>query len=526
MGEPKQNEKPSKRRPRNKLTKAKYDSTADILNTIDNNAGLVEQKDREAKALIRSYASKADKNHEKVLAALKELSLARRISPKNTTRYAKQKTKQANLDSIKSWMREENIPIPSDRVLWDLLALDDWGTVFNLAKPLLASLGGKAFDWVLDKLRRKKEPQGGDEGFNPIDWPGNSVLGPARITLMPGVNVEQRGMTNVEDRSLNIYTVNANALKTVICPELYKHRYSYTDNQKTALAVPVLEVSITSSNVDNGQVGVLVYPKCYKTAGTNMSTSSVVIYNDSTFSVLTGTQTATATFTKGPMYDNTSMVATSRIVACAVQFIPTASFNTAGSFTMCHNPRAASQATATDMLLTLSSSKTQPFVTSFNNKTAARMLALFQDPNDDPLTPNEANTQFNYIALFGSGLPKNQEVGRLVISYVIEYVPSPTYFHMCVVDYPTTGPSTEAYEGIILSHYPILQSLDLVDAKKVCDAIPEGTQQANTVTMMIKAALTGLPIRQYHSHVDNMGANPGELRLGEQGGSFDLMPEY
>ena len=227
----------------------------------------------------------------------------------------------------------------------------------------------------------------------------------------------------------------------------------------------------------------MIFPKNYKSIGTSPSSAVVVVYNDSTFSVATGTQTnQTSGFTKGPLYDNLSMIATSRIVALAVQFIPTASFNTAGSFTMCHNPRTASQPTNTDMLLNLSTAKTMPYVTSFNNKTSARMLAIFQDPSDDLLTPIESNTQSNFIALFGSGLPQNTEVGRLVISYIVEYVPQPAFFHMCVIDYPTTGPSTESYEGIIMSHYPVLQSLDLVDAKKVCDAIPAGTQQAETVS--------------------------------------------
>ena len=465
-----------KQRSKNRLSKANYDKAAVLFEGIDEENG-INKEDRGAQKLLRAYADKSDKNHAKILAALDDLKRARRISAKNTTRFAKVKTGQNDLNQIKQWMRDQGYPLPSDRVLWDILALDDWGTVFNLAKPLLASLGSKAFDWVLEKMKgKKRQANGGDEGFNPIDWPSSGTLGPARITLMPGVNVEQRGMTNVEDRSLNIYTVNANAIKSLICPELYKHRYSFTDNQKTAIAVPVTEVPIISSNVANGQVGVMIFPKNYKSNGTSPSSSVVVVYNDATFSVATGTQTnQTSGYTKGPLYDNLTMIATSRIVALAVQFIPTASFNTAGSFTMCHNPRSASQPTNTDMLLTLSTAKTMPFVTSFNNKTTARMLALFQDPGDDLLTPIEANTQSNFIALFGSGLPQNTEVGRIVISYVVEYVPSPAYFHMCVIDYPTTGPSTESYEGIIMSHYPVLQSLDLVDAKKVCDAIPAGT---------------------------------------------------
>lgn len=496
--------KRKERRNQGPMKEGREKATKAMLDRIDRNNGVAGEL-KDFRVLLKAYTDKTSNDHKAAMDAIKELQRERLASGKNITRYAKKKSGLKDLTSIKAWMREQGIqPIPSDRILWDLIALDDWGTILNLAKPLLATLGGKAFDWVWKKLTHK-EPIGGDEGFNSIDWPSNPALQPARVTLMPGVNVEQRGMVPAASRSTDIYTVNANAIKSVLCPELFKHRYTYMDNIKTALAVPVTEVSIVSSAAANGQVGVIVLPKAYKSDGGSAGTALVTVYQDTTFNVATGSQSvATSSWTAGPLYNNLAMISSSRVVGAAVQFIPTASMNTAGSFTMCHNPRSsASSLTNLSLGINLQTAKTQPYVTSFNNKTTARMLALFQDATDENLNYNEQNIPSNWIVLLGSGLPTATEVGRVVVSLIIEYVPSPLYFHMCVVDYPTTGPSTEAFEGVILSHYPVLQSLDLVDAKKVCDAIPDGTQRAETITTAISTALTGIQPRLYHSHTEN-----------------------
>jgi hypothetical protein len=72
----------------------------------------------------------------------------------------------------------------------DLVALDDWGTVWKIAQPLIATYGPKVISWLYERYIK---PKGGDAGFNPIDW-NSGPLAPRHVTLQAGYNTEMIGV--------------------------------------------------------------------------------------------------------------------------------------------------------------------------------------------------------------------------------------------------------------------------------------------------------------------------------------------
>jgi hypothetical protein len=496
-----------KRKKPRRLRAAYYDT---IVNTADGaaaRAGLT-NNDRKLNNVLAAFTDQTNKKHNAIMKALKDFketkNALRAVSTPNLRKYAIEKLASHgdSLEHVKEELSKAGVKIPEGTLL-SLIAIDDWSALWSFAKPLLAKHGLDALKWAYDKIRTKLKPIGGDEGFNSIDWDnGNSILGPRRIALAPGVNVSMTGIRNTEDYKFDLYSINANAIKTTICPELEKHRYTYPDGGKVAFAVPVCEFSVVSSV--NGNVGVVIWPKLVCGSG-GISFSYAVIFNAADFSVQTGSQsTATSTFIPGPMQPNVAMIDSMRVTSTGVQFIPTSSYNTSGSFTMSANPRTSMVTSTTQIGLNLATQKTQPYVTSFNSKTQARMLGLITDSADDMLAPTYPSNPTNQnIILLGSGLPPGVEVGRFVISAMVEFIPNYNYFHMCFIDFPTPGPDTEKFESMMFAKYPILQSLDLVDAKKVATALPSGTVHYDELYSALTSALTGIQPRAYHSHSDN-----------------------
>jgi hypothetical protein len=160
------------------------------------------------------------------------------------------------------------------------------------------------------------------------------------------------------------------------------------------------------------------------------------------------------------------------------------------------------------MGMNLSSQKCQPYVTVFNNKTLCRMIAYFGDTGDDDMVDpavvsSSGSGRTNNFTLFGSGFPASTEVARVVITAIVEFIPTQDFFQICPVDFPYPGPWTEQYESMLVAKYPIIQSLDLVDARKVANAIPAATVAPEEVTQAIEAALLGIQPRQYMPHFDD-----------------------
>jgi len=507
----------------------------------------VKQREGVVKDLIKSIADKNGaggmqpaniiaaykKNNEAVLNALKELKA--QISPISQSTIAKaamNKLGKPSMRAVKEWLTSQRIDYSgiSNAELEDLIALDDWGTLWNLAKPLLLQYGVPVLKnlWknhVVPRLSfvpdKYKAMIGGDEGFNSADWAGNTT-NPYRYTFNPSVNVSMKGIS-----PSNTYTgihdlVSTQSIKSILSPELCKHRYAYTEMQKVALAVPAAEYSIVSNA--SGQVGIGIFTRNVVVAGGAYSASYLNIYNDATFSVATGTQTPTCSLNAGLLSSSLSSFDAWRHNVTAVTFLPTASLNTAGAFTFGYNNRYGSASnSATNIGVTLAQIKTWPYVTSFNNKTSARFTSVYGDVSDDTFINGNVPSYYQnqYMVLLGSGLPASTEVGRLQIQCLVEFIPALSAFPICPIDYPQTGPLTEQFESLMYQRWPVLQMADLPDVKKIIDGIPDEPMKYHDLFNLLSNLVCGIQPREYVSHASV--SNP--LDLPVLGGSFDFASE-
>lgn len=463
-----------------------------------------------------------NKHNQKVDSALNELkSMITSVRQGDVNKIALEKARRTYPDvkTIKDLRAElakhydvSSIPNP---VLSDLIALDDWSTIWNVAKPLFIKYGVPIIRdlWNthiaprVNSFVRDNLGIGGDQGLNSADWAGN-MTNPYRYTFIPGVNVNQPGIESAASYLGQHDLVSTDSIRMIFCPELYKNRYTFTETQRTALAVPSLEYTIITNA--SGNVGVSLLPRQVCQVGDAFSSSYLTVYNGSDFSLSTGTQTAAATFNAGPLYAASASVDAYRVVGYAATFLPTASLNTAGAFTFGYNNRSTAAIGASSIGATLATLKNWPYVTSFNNKTSARFTFVYGDSADDSFNSFSVSGGYKqYMVLLGSGLPASTEVGRFQIQTIVEFTPLAAAMQICPMAYPQTGPLTEQFEALIYQRFPILQMLDLPEAKRIAEGIPDSPVCYKELFDIITPLVTGIQPREYvpHSTASNIIPN-------------------
>jgi hypothetical protein len=358
--------------------------------------------------------------------------------------------------------------------------------------PALKSLYTKYVRPHVDKF------MGGDEGINSIDW--GAPLAPFRFSPVGGENVDASGIKPCASQSASFKTVDPYSIKSTVCPELYRHRYSYTETMKTAVAYTIADFSIVSNM--SGNVGVVVFPLSNSVDGTQYLKSFVSIFNDSTFNPSTGVQTPSAAFSAGPLYSSSASIESLRTTNFSLQLIPTASFNTAGYFTLGYNNRwGATYLSSTSVGSNLAQLKNFPFVTTINTKTYARMINVTGDSADETFTSIGTGNVHQGFVIIGTGLPAGIEVCRLSLTVTAEFIPSLSGLPICLMDYPRPGPLTENFESMMFMRFPVLQQLTLTDAKRVADTLPDFPYPFDELFNILGRSLTGITPVSYLPHM-------------------------
>lgn len=459
--------------------------------------------DKNPAQMVQAYREKDDQ----VMKAIKSLDtlVRKKLTRKDVYNVAISKANNAgfnvkNIDELIKQLKESGVDtdnIPRFK-LAELVALDDWGTIFQTLKPFILHYGSKALNHLWERYVKPKVQSylGGDQGFNPIDWPV-SVLGPQRMSLSSDMNVLD---TRVPHHSFSTShsLVDPMGIKCLLAPEFCRARYSFIQAQKTALCYTNIEVSVVTSAA--GTVGLVYWPD------TLTSGSTGYIYNGSDFSVTTGAQTATASPIFGALA-SVSGFQTIRVTACSLTLVPVSSISTAGAYTLAYHNRSGQQATATSMNMSLSTSKLLPYSTSFNCRTSARYIRVFGSDAEDVLSTFPLTTNQTFY-LFGSGLPASTEVCRIIIHTVVEFIPLPAFISICPLAFPQMGPQTEIFESYMFQRCPLLQSLDPEDAKFIIDAIPDEPVEYEVLAKMVQSLVGNIKPRAYFSHTAPMIALP------------------
>ena len=479
----------------------------------------VPAEDRKVGNLLKTYKDQSSKEHRLVLDALKEFKNSIGVTKGNVAGYAFRKAGVNNYKELLAKLTQMGVSvanIPRNDII-DLVALDDWGAISAFALPMLKKFGLPVLQHLIKTYVKPRVDKwmGGDEGINSVDW-GNSV-GPRRFTPVQGENVEMPGVKSKSSMSGSFSTVDPKSIASTLCPELSKHRYSYLESMRTALAVSTFELSLVSNA--SGSVGMVYLPLNIFNSGSTYQTSYVSVYNDTTFSVVTGGQTPAGTFAAGPLNSASASIDNIRTTNCSIQVIPTASLTTTGSFTLGYNNRMSGIGiTSTNTGTTLTQLKNFPFTTSFNSKTSARMINVTGDSQDEILVPTGTFNQHQYFVLFGSGLPAGVEVAKIILTATGEFIPNVSALPICVMDYPRPGPMTEQFESMMFMRFPVLQQLDLVDAQRIISSFPDGPVDFDVFFAHLEEALTGVVPRQYAPHT-------ASLELALPGESVDFMIE-
>lgn len=401
------------------------------------------------------------------------------------------------------------------RNLLQAAALDDWDSVWSYIKPHAMTLGKGALKLLLTKALGAlgggavSSLLGGDEGFNPIDWPGgaNLATSPYKQSLLPGVNIDTPATkTMIELEPLGSESVSIKAIASVISPETQKFRYAYIESTKTALAVVRAEFNVSTGS--NGQFGIN-----FNAYATSASFGNI---HDNGFDVTTGLGTSATPMINPIAGLATAAVEVIRISSVSIQFTPIASLNTAGALTMAYNTRTpASAPNATDIKCTLTAVQTWPYVTSFNVRTPMRMIPTASDSSTDDFAVWNAPYTGGRIIVLGSGLPGSTVIGRVIITQNLEFIPTNAYFPICPVDWPYPGPATEQFESYMFTRFPVLQSLDLQDAQRVANALGKyDSLSFRELTSILSDLLAGIVPRLYvpHAHPDSLPEVPAQIR--------------
>lgn len=431
------------------------------------------------KEVLIAYKDNHDVNHEKIMSALNKLQSKISSLPQGyVNQFALKKANVTSVAALRNQLASAGVDtkdVPNN-ILMDLIALDDWSTIASVAWPLIKQYGVPMLRHLYSTYVKPKVDKyiGGDSGVNPLDWGNNSVfgstLGPQKFTPVLGETVEMPGVKPVSTHASSFNTVDPKSIASVLCPELYKHRYAFSQTQKVALAVTSLEISVATNA--SGAFGLVIYPLNVFSTGSSQVASYFAIFNDATFSVSSGSQTPSSAFAPGPLYAAASSIQSVRVTSTSVSVNPIASFSTAGALTLAFDNRNALNPVNSNIGSTLTDLKMFPYVTSFNTKTTARMITVSSDPSDEDFRSSGTFVAQKMI-LMGSGLPASTEVVRVLVTAVSEFKPAMQALPICPLDFPRSGPLTEQFESMMFMRFPMLQSMDLAEAKQLTDSLPE-----------------------------------------------------
>lgn len=459
-----------------------------IASTIAAKEGLVDKKPVELLKLFRA-------ENQEVLKAMAELKTSlQRTVPEgpsmNELKAGIMAKMRVPFSTLKSELLESGVKLEgvTDKQLAELILLDDWGTIAKTVLPFAIKHGVPVLKslWTKHVAPRIKRYMGGDEGINPMDWGAPSGMQAQRF--VPGVNVTMPGVKDATHLSSLATDVSTHSIRSLLCPELYKHRYTTIDTQKTALGSYIVEYELTSS--PSGLLGVVLTPGRVVSSSVP---SFLDIYNDTTFSVA-GTQIAACVSTSGPFYASQSSIEVYRVTGFSWELKPIASISTTGSYVMGYaNRQKQSRNTTTDMGISLANMRLLPYSVSVNNRTNTRMIMVHgASSGETEFVTNSSTFATHQAFIYGVGLPNSTVVAKLQISIVLEFIPSIAAYPLCVTDFPQPGPMTEQFESLIMSRYQVLQSLTLDDARKIAEALPEQPISYNTLASLLDSLVVGI----------------------------------
>jgi len=388
------------------------------------------------------------------------------------------------------------------------VALDDWTSIWERIKEPLKNIGKASLKYLLQYGLRALGPTaliGGDEGFQSIDWPGsnNPAISPSRISLTPGVNVQQIGIKNAYNvAEVCNETVSGYSIAAVIAPELAKYRYAYIESARVSFGTPVTVVDVFTGST--GNVGFSVSPN-------QLGGNPIITYQN--IDLTTGVATSATAF---PLVISTVTAAFDgiRCSSNSIRWEPVASLNTAGALTFGYQYKSATP-DATNIRTTLTSLQNWPYNTSVNIRTPVRMIGPTNDGVADEMNVyGAALYPTNRFVMLGSGLPVNTMIGRLTLTLNIEFNAAGNYIPICPADFPYPGPATETFESYMFTKFPILQSLDLQDAQRIATALVAGEKyNFSTLIEVIEQLLSGITPRLYTPHI-HASTSQGAVFLG------------
>lgn len=464
-----------------KRSQRKNDLIKNTLNQVKNSDGL---QDMSQQQIIKAFANKDDK----VMLALKDLEAKISKIPKTSiisqgqiNSYALKKSHTKNLAELRKALGAEAKDIPND-VLTQLVALDDWGSIFKAALPHIINFGAP---YVRKLYERHIRPLlGGDEGFNPIDWAG-SALAPFRYSPAEGLNVFTPSTKSRDDFSSGPTDVSTHSMAVSICPEMYKHRLTSMALYKSALGYITTQYAVTSNS--NGQFGLVILPDACHVV------SFMYVFNDSTFNPATGAQTPNSSSYPGPFYAQQAAIRMIRMCQMSVEVQPSISYNTPGMISMGYNTNFNGSSYTNDMRATISDVRTFPFNTGGNAKVIYRMITPFSNPSDLDFVDVTTSGLREGFMIFGTGFG-SQVTMNIVINTVVEFLPTKDYIPLCPMQYPQSGSQTLAFLTQAFAKFPVLQQLTLKDASRVATALINGPSDFNSLMRVLQAALDGITL--------------------------------
>lgn len=362
----------------------------------------------------------------------------------------------------------------SNSVLRDLVALDDWSTVWNVAKPMLATYG---LPILKDLYKRYVHPKiqswvGGDEGLDMRDY-SNDPLRPSKQQYIAGLNKEVPGVTL--PRPTNLNAVSTHYLKSVVCPESYVHRATTKFPQKVSLASATVEYTVSVNS--NGDAGIYIF-----SSANVLTADSLLVANANTFNPDTSTNGASLTKKNGPLATSYSSIKMGQLVSSSVTITPIISYNSAGSVRMAYYQRlvCSGEATYGTPTITPNDLAVAPFYVTGNARNVYRMISVPSDTTADGFSTqlNVFGTSTSYSAddvycVLLTGFAASVPAVKVTWTAVLSFIPNNSAIPICPMAYPQSGPMSNEAIQAMFGRFPVIQSLTLNDAKKLATALPD-----------------------------------------------------
>lgn len=464
----KQNLSKSQRKKQRRANAQKPENLLQDATKLMENTGIK----RSLEDVVRAFKD----NNAKILSAMRTLDdkytrisrLSAAAASKMGIRSASQ---EAVLAEIHSRLQKMGIELPhaTKRQLLELVCLDDWGSVLKAAIPYILEYGIPFIQSMWQKYKSNSQ-SGGDEGFIPEDWGG--PLSKQIQAMRPGVNVEIPGVKSMFALSGAVDAVSTHTIKTVICPELYKHRFTTINTQRTGLGQITFEYALTTNSA--GAFGFILYPYNITQASGSVITAYAVLYNDNTFNPIACIQTPSASTLAGPLNNVVSNLDEMRLVSFSVEVKPLAALTTTGNFLVAYNNRRVATNTTTSMGATYDQLRQFPYAATFNIRSDYRMVGVHGVQSEkDMLAASTYVLNTQQLFLVGTGLAATSTVARVIVTTVFEYIPTVTVYPLVVLDFPQPGVMTEQFESTMFARFPVLQNAELKHARTIATGLPD-----------------------------------------------------